>query len=64
VFSRLTATSGFESVLQGAARQLQRLGGSAAGRAALEEWGYSSSDVQELSENLLEMAGRYNTDFD
>jgi hypothetical protein len=64
VLSRLTATSGFEGVLKGAARDLQRLGGHAAGRAALEEWGYSASDLEELNENLLEMAGKYAVDFD
>lgn len=64
VFSRLTATSGFEVVLKGAARDLQRLGGCAAGKAALEEWGYSASDLEELKENLLEMAGKYAVDFD
>lgn len=63
-FSRLTATSGFEPVLQGAARDLQRFGAYAAGRAALEEWGYSASDIQELRENLLDMAGKYTVEFD
>lgn len=64
VFSRLTASSGFEGQLQRAARDLQRLGGYGAGRACLEEWGYAASDVDELRENLLLMAGRYSTDLD
>jgi len=64
VLSRLTASSGFEPLLQGAARDLQRLSGYAAGRACMEEWGYSMSDMEELKESLLGMAGRYNADFD
>jgi hypothetical protein len=64
VFSRLTASSGFESQLQKAARDLQRLGGYGPGRACLEEWGYAASDVDELRENLLLMAGKYSTDLD
>lgn len=62
VFSRLTSTSAFEPLLQGAARDLQRLGVGAAGRACLGDWGYSSSDLQELQEGLLGMAGRYSAD--
>lgn len=51
-------------LLQGAARDLQRLGGSAAGRSALEQWGFSASDLDELKERLLETAGRYSADLD
>lgn len=64
VLSRLTASSGFEPLLQGAARDLQRLSGYPAGRACFEEWGYSMSDLEELKESLLGMAGRYSVDFD
>lgn len=43
---------------------MQRLGAYSAGRACIEEWGYSGSDLLELKENLLSMAGRYSVDFD
>jgi hypothetical protein len=64
VLSRLTASSGFRGLLQGSARELHRASGFAAGRSALDEWGYSSGDVEELREGLLAAAGRYELDFD
>ena len=50
--------------MQKAARDMQRLGAYSAGRVCLEEWGYSSSDLLELQENLLGMAGKYSLDLE
>jgi hypothetical protein len=57
--SRLSASDGFQGVLRQAAQHVARLGGGAAGRACLAEWGYAGSDVDELREVLLESAARY-----
>lgn len=57
--TRLTATSGFQRLLQQAARDARRLGATTGGQACLDEWGYASSDEDELREVLLGMAGKY-----